>query len=313
MMVRQNLSGEVRSQVGEFCQQAIAGRYPFDRNARARRRRRPTSRCLFGPGGKFDQLFQQQLAAYVDTTTRPWRFRPVEGAPLGTDTGSAAASSSAPQAIRDTFFPAGNAPALKLQIQAGRDGRLDQAVHPRRRRPDRALRPRPADPDADPVARAARHGPGARAGQPARLGNDLRHGLRRAVGAVAPVRPRQLRAGRERAGDASAPPSTSTAARRCSRSRPAASAIRSACASCTTSRARWACDAPRAIARDEPDLRRRRHQRGRRPGTASSSSLGDFAQRRLPAELFARVRHLAVARRCATAASSSASAGSTST
>ncbi len=115
MMVRQNLSGEVRSQVGEFCQQAIAGRYPIDRNA-ARDATPADFALMFGPGGKIDQLFQQRLAAYVVTTTRPWRFRPVEGAPLGTDTGSLGQFQRA-QAIRDTFFPAGNTPALKLQIK----------------------------------------------------------------------------------------------------------------------------------------------------------------------------------------------------
>ena len=114
-MVRQNLNGEVRSQVGEFCQQAIAGRYPIDRNA-ARDATPADFALLFGPGGKIDQLFQQRLAAYVDTTTRPWRFRPVEGAPLGTDTGSLGQFQRA-QAIRDTFFPAGNVPTLKLQIK----------------------------------------------------------------------------------------------------------------------------------------------------------------------------------------------------
>ena len=115
MMVRQNLSGEVRSQVGEFCQQAIAGRYPIDRNA-ARDATPADFALLFGPGGKIDQLFQQRLATYVDTTTRPWRFRPIEGAPLGTDTGSLGQFQRA-QAIRETFFPAGNVPALKLQIK----------------------------------------------------------------------------------------------------------------------------------------------------------------------------------------------------
>ena len=43
---------------------------------------------LFAPGGKIDQLFQQKLAPYVDTTTRPWKLRPVEGTPLGADNGS---------------------------------------------------------------------------------------------------------------------------------------------------------------------------------------------------------------------------------
>ncbi len=115
VMVRQNLANEVRSQVGEFCQQAIAGRYPIDRNS-ARDATPADFAMLFGPGGKIDQLFQTRLAPYVDTTARPWRFRPVEGAPLGSDTGSLVQFQRA-QAIRDTFFPGVNVPTLRLQVK----------------------------------------------------------------------------------------------------------------------------------------------------------------------------------------------------
>ena len=33
MQLRESLSRDVRSQVGEFCTQAISGRYPFDRSS----------------------------------------------------------------------------------------------------------------------------------------------------------------------------------------------------------------------------------------------------------------------------------------
>ncbi|MDN3920007.1 type VI secretion system membrane subunit TssM [Roseateles violae] len=115
IMVRQNLGMEVRSQVGEFCQQAVAGRYPLDRNS-ARDVTQADFALLFGPGGKIDQLFQQKLATYVDTTTRPWRFRAVEGGPLGVDGGTLPQFQRA-QAIRETLFPAGNVPSLRLQFK----------------------------------------------------------------------------------------------------------------------------------------------------------------------------------------------------
>jgi len=115
VMVRQNLGGEVRSQVGEFCQQAIAGRYPVDRTSS--RDATPADFALvFGPGGKIDQLFDTKLAPYVDTTARPWKFRPVEGTPLGTDTGSLGQFQRA-RAIKETFFPSGPAAGLRLQIK----------------------------------------------------------------------------------------------------------------------------------------------------------------------------------------------------
>ena len=115
LLVRQNLAQEVRSQVGEFCQQAVAGRYPLDRGS-ARDTTPADFAQLFGPGGRMDQVFQQKLAPYVDTTARPWRFRAVEGVPLGTDNGTLPQFQRA-QAIRETFFPAGNAPSLRLQFK----------------------------------------------------------------------------------------------------------------------------------------------------------------------------------------------------
>ncbi len=115
LLVRQNLAQEVRAQVGEFCQQAVAGRYPLDR-ASTRDATPADFAMLFGPGGKIEQLFQQKLAAYVDTSARPWKFRAVEGVPLGVDTGSLPQFQRA-QAIRETFFPAGPTPSLRLQFK----------------------------------------------------------------------------------------------------------------------------------------------------------------------------------------------------
>ncbi|WP_232540158.1 type VI secretion system membrane subunit TssM [Azohydromonas aeria] len=115
IVLRQSLSQEVRSQVGEFCRQAVAGRYPVDRHA-ARDVTQADFAQLFGPGGKIDQLFQQKLAPYVDTSARPWRFRPVEGTALGGDSGSLPQFQRA-AAIRETFFPGGAVPSLRLEFK----------------------------------------------------------------------------------------------------------------------------------------------------------------------------------------------------
>jgi type VI secretion system protein ImpL len=113
--MRQNLGMEVRSQVGEFCNQAVAGRYPLDRNS-PRDATQADFAMLFGPGGKIDQLFQQKLAPYVDTTTRPWKFRAVEGTPLGGDSGTLPQFQRA-QAIKETFFPGSATPSLRLDFK----------------------------------------------------------------------------------------------------------------------------------------------------------------------------------------------------
>ena len=112
IQLRETLSREVRSQVGEFCQQAINGRYPFDSSS-AREVTPADFAALFGPGGRFEQM-QMKLAPYIDTSTRPWRFRAVEGTPLGADVGTLPQFQRA-QAIREAFFAGGgNVPGVRM-------------------------------------------------------------------------------------------------------------------------------------------------------------------------------------------------------
>ncbi len=108
MQLRESLSREVRAQVGEYCNQAITGRYPFD-IASAREVTQADFAALFGPNGKFAQM-QQKLDPYIDTSTRPWSFRAVDGTPLGTDVGTLPQFQRA-QVIRETFFGVGGSSA----------------------------------------------------------------------------------------------------------------------------------------------------------------------------------------------------------
>lgn len=111
-----NLGQAISSQIGEFCQQAIAGRYPFVRGSNRDVTQDDFAR-LFAPGGLMDAFFQQQLARFVDTSSRPWKFRQLEGATMGTDVGTLAQFQRA-AAIRDTFFRAGgNQPGLRLDFK----------------------------------------------------------------------------------------------------------------------------------------------------------------------------------------------------
>ena len=58
-----------------------------------------------------------KLALYIDTAARPnWRFKPVDGTPLGTDLGTLPQFQRA-AAIRETFFPTGNAISIKLEFK----------------------------------------------------------------------------------------------------------------------------------------------------------------------------------------------------
>ena len=114
--LRTTLGGDIRSQVGEFCSQAIAGRYPMDRRS-TRDATQADFAQMFAPGGRIDRLFQEKLKSHVDTSTRPWRFLSTDGVPLGLDAGSLPQFQRA-AAIRDTFFPAGAAAsALRLEFK----------------------------------------------------------------------------------------------------------------------------------------------------------------------------------------------------
>jgi type VI secretion system protein ImpL len=126
--VRQNLSNAVRANLTEFCQQALGGRYPFDR--RSSRDVTPADfAALFAPGGRFDQFVQQQLLPYVDTNSKPWRFIDRgDGNTLGKDVGTLPQFQRAAM-IRDAFFPAGNQPVLRAELKpVEMDGSITQLV-----------------------------------------------------------------------------------------------------------------------------------------------------------------------------------------
>ena len=113
---RANLSSSVNSSIGEFCRQAIQGRYPFARNSATDVTQDDFSR-LFSPGGLFDDFFQKNLATLVDTNTRPWSFRKLGEGTIGKESATLAQFQRA-AAIRDTFFRSGGKGAgLRLDFK----------------------------------------------------------------------------------------------------------------------------------------------------------------------------------------------------
>jgi type VI secretion system protein ImpL len=66
------LNARWKADVVPFCQKAIANRYPFSASSE-----RDVALQDFGlflaPGGKMDQFFNDNLARYVNTNSRPWR------------------------------------------------------------------------------------------------------------------------------------------------------------------------------------------------------------------------------------------------
>ncbi|MDK7178193.1 type VI secretion IcmF C-terminal domain-containing protein, partial [Micrococcus luteus] len=101
--------------LGNFCRQAIAGRYPFSQSTRdiapndfAR---------FFGHGQMMDEFFQKNISHLVDMSTRPWRFKPGVDGSKG-DIARFLSSFEKASVIRDVYFSAGNpAPSYKVSIR----------------------------------------------------------------------------------------------------------------------------------------------------------------------------------------------------
>jgi type VI secretion system protein ImpL len=113
---RVSMGASVNSNIGEFCSQAVSGRYPFARNSTRDVTQDDFAR-LFSPGGLFDEFFQKNLANFVDTNTRPWSFRQLGEAKMGSDSGTLGQFQRA-ATIRDTFFRSGGkTPGLRLDFK----------------------------------------------------------------------------------------------------------------------------------------------------------------------------------------------------
>jgi type VI secretion system protein ImpL len=66
------LDARWRAEVVPFCRRAIANRYPFSLGSDGEVSLQDFGQ-FFGPGGKLDQFFNNNLAEYIDTNVSPWR------------------------------------------------------------------------------------------------------------------------------------------------------------------------------------------------------------------------------------------------
>jgi type VI secretion system protein ImpL len=113
---RTNLGQALNTQIGDFCRQAVNGRYPFVRSSTRDVTQEDFAR-LFAPGtGMFDDFFGKQLQPHVDTSTKPWSFRQQAGTSMG-GPGTLVTFQKA-KLISDTFFRAGGtAPGIRLDFK----------------------------------------------------------------------------------------------------------------------------------------------------------------------------------------------------
>lgn len=103
------IAGMLALQVSEPCKRSIEGRYPFAQSNQDVNIDDFTR--IFAAGGAADDFFNKQLAPFVDTSVRPWRYKNPATASLLSPAEIAMADASAMRLAADTVSSAG-APTL---------------------------------------------------------------------------------------------------------------------------------------------------------------------------------------------------------
>lgn len=99
--------------VRQVCEQALAGRYPFEPNSENAVSLIAFAQVL-GPGGLLDSFFQQSLAEHVDVSKKPWTWKP---ASVSLNLSNAALQQfERADAIRKVFFAAGATPTVQFAL-----------------------------------------------------------------------------------------------------------------------------------------------------------------------------------------------------
>ncbi len=111
---RASINARWQASVLPFCEQALADRYPFNRQSKADVAMQDFAK-LFAPQGLVDSFFNENLAKYVDTRTRPWTWKRINDADLGISQAVLQQLQYAAE-IRDAFFAAGPVPSVQFQI-----------------------------------------------------------------------------------------------------------------------------------------------------------------------------------------------------
>jgi type VI secretion system protein ImpL len=111
---RAGINARWQANVLGFCEQATANAYPINRKGRADISMRDFA-TLFGPGGQIDTFFNENLSKFVDTRTRPWSSKVVNGTDLGLPTEVLQQFQHAAE-IREAFFAGNPVPAVTFQI-----------------------------------------------------------------------------------------------------------------------------------------------------------------------------------------------------
>jgi type VI secretion system protein ImpL len=107
-----DLARRYDEQVSQVCQKLVAGRYPLSHDSSSDVPLDDFTQ-VFGPTGVFETFFRQNLAALVDTSSTPWRWRQ-GAAPIG-GSNALLREFERVSSIRDAYFKA-NAPEARFSL-----------------------------------------------------------------------------------------------------------------------------------------------------------------------------------------------------
>ena len=111
---RASINAAWQQSVLPFCLQATEKLYPFDRRAAADLGIADFQK-LFGPTGLIDSFMTTNLKDLIDTSSKPWKWRVVNGADLGISQ-AVLDQLQAADDIKSAFFPNGPAPGVAFQM-----------------------------------------------------------------------------------------------------------------------------------------------------------------------------------------------------
>jgi len=112
---RNELDNRYQVQVVKECSAIVSGRYPFSAKGASDVPLADFGR-LFATGGVFDTFFKENLAALVDTSRSPWRWREDASGAIGASQSMLRQFETA-QRIRDMYFKSGSStPEVRFNI-----------------------------------------------------------------------------------------------------------------------------------------------------------------------------------------------------
>ncbi|MEM7047297.1 MAG: type VI secretion system membrane subunit TssM [Pseudomonadota bacterium] len=112
---REQVAAAWAGKVGPACQAALTNRYPFYPQSGVDVTFDDFGR-LFAPSSDIDQFFNENLRPFVDQTSKPWQWRPVDGVDIGISPNALRQFERAAE-IRDALFAAGSRiPEVRFEL-----------------------------------------------------------------------------------------------------------------------------------------------------------------------------------------------------